>query len=153
MVVPISCWQQINRVVMSKRHHTYWRGSSRRSGISIAMERSGRKGRCVRRTAVISPHERNIITPPPASLPKQRALSLHLSAGYVTDYFGHSNSGSPPGGKSPTRASVSSKQPPPQPLPTLVFLWISYREGGWGGGGLYRTEQSVYKRSSQRLQS
>lgn len=66
-----------------------------------------RKGRRVWHTAVNSVDEWNII-----SVHSQRVFSPHLSDGYATGYFGQSNSGWPPGGKRPTRASVSPKHPP-----------------------------------------
>lgn len=86
-------------------------------------ETEGRKGRCVRHTAGSSSHERNII---PLN---QWDLSAHLSDGYVTDYFGHSNSGYPQEARDQQGPLFPSSPPTPTP-PTLVFPLLSYRE--WG---------------------
>lgn len=51
--------------------------------------------------------------------------SPHLSDGYATDYFGHSNSRCP----QEARQQQGPLFPPSTPLSRLVFLWLSYSEG------------------------
>lgn len=62
------------------------------------------------------------------SLLSQWDSSPHLSDGYVTDYFGHSNSGYPQEAKDQQGPLFASSVPPT--LPALVFHLLSY--GEWG---------------------
>lgn len=79
-----------------------------------------KKGQCVWNTAVKFMYERNIISP-------WSVGPLSTSVRRLCDWlFWAFQFKMPPGGKTATRASVSSKHPP---LSRLVFLWLSYSEG------------------------